>query len=153
MMHASLQTTLGQETIGELEEGWNFNIFSINFLQAHVYLQTTLGQETNWKWEEIWKLNEAAGASEMLLAIFAGTCCHYLERLVIFTLLSVKILYLASELQIGNPSRFTVDICKIPNTLLILLFVSNSLIFFSVPFLFLYCFLCHSLILHPFTWL
>jgi len=53
---------------------------------------------------EIYTSNEIAGASEMLLTIFAGTCCHYLERLVIFTLLSVKILYLASELQIGNPS-------------------------------------------------
>jgi len=51
MTHASLQATLGQETIGELEEVWNFNIFSISSLQAHVYLQTTLGHETNWKWE------------------------------------------------------------------------------------------------------
>jgi len=90
---------------------------------------------------EIYTLNEVAGASEMVLAIFAGTCCHYLERLVIYTLLSVKILYLASELKIGNPSRFTVDICKIPKTLLFLLFVSNSLIIsfcsLFVPLLFL----------------
>jgi len=83
---------------------------------------------------EIYTLNEIAGTSEMLLSISAGTCCYYLERLVIFTLLSVKILYLASELQIGNPSQFTVNICKIPNTLFFLLFVSNSLIFFLFPF-------------------
>jgi len=55
MKHASLQTTLGQETIGELEEVWNFNIFSISSLQAHVYLQISVGHETKWKWEEMWK--------------------------------------------------------------------------------------------------
>lgn len=98
---------------------------------------------------EIHTLNEIAGASEMMLAIFAGPCCHYLERLVIFMLLSVKILFLASELQIGNPSQFIVYICKIPSTLLFLLYVSNSLIFFSFPFLFLYCFLVSHLDIIP----
>lgn len=101
------------------------------------------------RYVESYTLNEVAGASGMLLAIFAGTCFHYLETLVIFTLLSVKILYLASELQIGNPSRFVVYICKIPSTLLFLLFASNSLIFFSFPFLFLYCFLVSCLEITP----
>jgi hypothetical protein len=47
MTHASLQAILDQETIGELEEVWNFNIFNVHSFQAHVYLQTTVGQETN----------------------------------------------------------------------------------------------------------
>jgi hypothetical protein len=55
MTHAFLQTILGQETIGELEEVWNFNIFSVSSFKAHAYLQTTLGQEMYWKWEETWK--------------------------------------------------------------------------------------------------